>query len=257
MHRSYQSTRTTTGRFVVTAVAVGAVSAAAQQVGAAGDDVGVNRDVASLAFTGMGGNRPEVGVLPLPEMLPPARYSVDDELADLAKGQDIADRRSAARRDAEARAAADRGSRPASPGAPNTQASPGTGMAPTTGRITSNYGPRWGTTHYGLDIANDIGTPIVSVMDGEVIDSGPASGFGLWVRIRHDDGTITVYGHINETLVSEGQRVTAGEQIATVGNRGYSTGPHLHFEVHLGGERKTDPLAWLEANGIQSDGETL
>ena len=59
------------------------------------------------------------------------------------------------------------------------------------------------------------------------------------------------------TSNSEGQQVTAGEQIATVGNRGQSTGPHLHFEVHLGGERKTDPLVWLVRNGEQSDGETL
>lgn len=71
------------------------------------------------------------------------------------------------------------------------------------------------------------------------------------MRIRHRDGTITVYGHINKTLVSKSQRVTAGQQIATVGNRGQSTGPHLHFEVHLGGGRKTDPRAWLSRNGAQ------
>ncbi|MGH3905173.1 MAG: M23 family metallopeptidase, partial [Pseudonocardiaceae bacterium] len=81
-----------------------------------------------------------------------------------------------------------------------------------------------------------------------VINSGPASGFGLWVRVQHDDGTITVYGHIDETLVDVGQRVAAGEQIATVGNRGNSTGPHLHFEVLLGGS-KADPLEWLRDNG--------
>ncbi|MFF5990681.1 MULTISPECIES: M23 family metallopeptidase [Prauserella] len=122
-------------------------------------------------------------------------------------------------------------------------------VAPTTGVITSTYGPRWGSIHYGLDIANSIGTPIVSVLDGVVISSGPASGFGLWVRVRHDNGTITVYGHINETLVYVGQRVAAGEQIATVGNRGQSTGPHLHFEVHKDGY-KIDPLVWLRANGV-------
>jgi len=74
------------------------------------------------------------------------------------------------------------------------------------------------------DIANDIGTPILAVMDGVVLDSGPASGFRLWVRLRHDDGTITVYGHIDRTLIEEGQRVSAGEQIADMGNRGFSTG---------------------------------
>jgi murein DD-endopeptidase MepM/ murein hydrolase activator NlpD len=126
---------------------------------------------------------------------------------------------------------------------------PGGVVAPTSGTITSTYGPRWGSIHYGLDIANEIGTPIVSVMDGRVISSGPASGFGLWVRVRHDDGTITVYGHIDEALVSVGERVAAGEQIATVGNRGESTGPHLHFEVHMNG-RKVDPLVWLRSNGV-------
>ncbi|MGI9063386.1 MAG: M23 family metallopeptidase [Pseudonocardiaceae bacterium] len=100
-------------------------------------------------------------------------------------------------------------------------------------------------------MANSVGTPIVSAMDGEVIDSGPASGFGLWVRVQHDDGTVTVYGHINETLVEVGQRVTAGEQIATVGNRGNSTGPHLHFEV-LTSRGKTDLLGWLEDNGADT-----
>lgn len=134
---------------------------------------------------------------------------------------------------------------------------PGWVVAPTSGRITSTYGARWGTIHYGLDIANRIGTPIVSARDGTVLSAGPASGFGLWVRVRHGDGTITVYGHIDEHLVSVGDRVTAGEQIATVGNRGESTGPHLHFEVIKGGGRKIDPLVWPRANGVGSDGRTL
>ncbi|WP_460391625.1 peptidoglycan DD-metalloendopeptidase family protein [Actinophytocola sediminis] len=122
-------------------------------------------------------------------------------------------------------------------------------VKPTEGTLTSTYGARWGSVHYGIDIANSIGTPIRSAMAGEVIDSGPASGFGLWVRVQHDNGLITVYGHINESLVSVGQRVAAGEQIATLGNRGESTGPHLHFEVHQDGN-KIDPLPWLRANGV-------
>jgi murein DD-endopeptidase MepM/ murein hydrolase activator NlpD len=124
-------------------------------------------------------------------------------------------------------------------------------MAPVSGTLTSNYGPRWGSTHYGLDIANEIGTPIVSVTDGTVLESGPASGFGLWVRILQDDGTIGVFGHINETLVTAGQKVRAGELIATVGNRGQSTGPHLHYEVWQADGQKVDPMAWLDARGVQ------
>lgn len=122
--------------------------------------------------------------------------------------------------------------------------------APTFGTVTSSYGSRWNTTHYGLDIANTIGTPVVSASDGEVIESGPADGFGLWVRVLQDDGTIGVYGHINEALVSVGQRVLAGEQIATVGNRGYSTGPHLHYEVWQQDGPKLDPGQWLRTRGV-------
>ncbi|WP_317493442.1 peptidoglycan DD-metalloendopeptidase family protein [Haloechinothrix sp. LS1_15] len=127
---------------------------------------------------------------------------------------------------------------------------PGGVVAPTTGRITSTFGPRGGSIHYGLDIANIIGTPIVSAMDGTVISSGPARGFGLWVRVRHDNGTITVYGHNDRNLVHVGQRVRAGQQIATVGNRGQSTGPHLHFEVHVNGT-PIDPLVWLRGHGVR------
>ena len=122
--------------------------------------------------------------------------------------------------------------------------------APVVGTLTSGFGARWETVHYGLDIANAIGTPIVSVTDGVVIESGPASGFGLWVRIRQDDGTIGVYGHINESLVSAGQRVLAGQRVATVGNRGNSTGPHLHYEVWQSESSKLDPMAWLRARGV-------
>ncbi len=123
-------------------------------------------------------------------------------------------------------------------------------MAPVSGTMTSNFGPRWGTTHYGLDIANAIGTPIVSATDGVVLESGPAAGFGLWVRIQQDDGTVGVYGHINEALVVAGQKVRAGELIATVGNRGQSTGPHLHYEVWQSDGQKTDPLVYLNSRGV-------
>ncbi|MGH3468510.1 MAG: M23 family metallopeptidase, partial [Thermocrispum sp.] len=124
-------------------------------------------------------------------------------------------------------------------------------VAPAQGRLTSGFGARWGTTHYGLDIANSIGTPIVAAADGTVIEAGPASGFGNWVRIQHDDGTVTVYGHMYTYSVAEGQRVKAGEQIAEIGNAGQSTGPHLHFEVWLGENgTKIDPLSWLTENGV-------
>jgi murein DD-endopeptidase MepM/ murein hydrolase activator NlpD len=122
---------------------------------------------------------------------------------------------------------------------------------PAAGTFTSGYGPRWGTMHWGIDIANRIGTPIKAAADGVVVESGPASGFGLWVRIEHADGTITVYGHIDRSLVREGQRVQAGQQIATMGNRGHSTGPHLHFEVWAADGSKINPLSWLRSRGLK------
>lgn len=131
------------------------------------------------------------------------------------------------------------------------QAARGKFVKPAQGTFTSGFGMRWGTTHYGVDIANRIGTPIYAVTDGTVVEAGSASGFGLWVRILHADGTISVYGHVDSYSVREGQKVKAGQQIARMGNRGQSTGPHLHFEVWQGeGGLKIDPLAWLADNGV-------
>jgi Peptidase family M23 len=123
-------------------------------------------------------------------------------------------------------------------------------VMPTKGIFTSNFGYRWGVLHAGIDLANSIGTPIYAVSDGVVIDSGPAAGYGALVKLRHADGTVTLYGHVNTTLVSVGQRVMAGDQIATMGNRGNSTGPHLHFEVLQGGTERIDPLPWLAKRGL-------
>jgi murein DD-endopeptidase MepM/ murein hydrolase activator NlpD len=132
----------------------------------------------------------------------------------------------------------------------------GGAVAPTTGRVTSCYGARWGTLHAGVDIAAPIGTPVFTPADGVVLQAGPASGFGLAVAVQHGDGTITVYGHVNQYFVSVGQPVAAGQQIAEVGNRGQSTGPHLHFEVHTGGlyVNRVNPVPWLTARGISLGG---
>lgn len=138
---------------------------------------------------------------------------------------------------------------PAAPAKPPTVAVGGF-VRPVEGRVTSGFGMRGGTMHYGLDIANVIGTPIHAVAAGTVISAGPASGFGLWVRLRHADGTITVYGHVNRFFVRVGQQVNAGDVIAEVGNRGQSTGPHLHIEVWNPAGKKIDPRPWLAARGI-------
>jgi murein DD-endopeptidase MepM/ murein hydrolase activator NlpD len=129
-------------------------------------------------------------------------------------------------------------------------------VAPTSGRVTSCYGPRWGTMHSGVDIAAPIGTPVYTPDAGVVVDAGPASGFGLAVYVQHADGTITLYGHVNQYFVQPGQTVQAGQQIAEVGNRGQSTGPHLHFEVHTGGlyVNRGNPMPWLSLRGISLGG---
>ncbi|MGK5111153.1 M23 family metallopeptidase [Geodermatophilus sp. CPCC 205506] len=130
-------------------------------------------------------------------------------------------------------------------------------VKPTSGRTSSCYGFRWGTLHGGVDIAAPIGTPVYAAHSGVVQRAGTATGFGYAVYIRGDDGAITVYGHVNRYFVSAGERVSAGEEIAEVGNRGQSTGPHLHFEVHPGGALhggQIDPVPWLRARGVTVGG---
>lgn len=124
-------------------------------------------------------------------------------------------------------------------------------VLPASGRYTSGFGPRWGTVHQGIDIANSLGTPIYAVMDGTVIAAGPARGFGNWVVIKHDGGEVSVYGHMRYYDVQVGQRVRAGEKIASIGNEGQSTGPHLHFEIKPDGVNHADPQAWFEQQGIK------
>ena len=120
-------------------------------------------------------------------------------------------------------------------------------------RLTSGFGARWGTLHAGIDLAAPMLTPEYAAMDGVVLEAGPASGYGNAVYIQHDNGDVTVYGHMEQILVQPGQVVRAGDTIALLGNRGQSTGPHLHFEVHVGGLNgtKVDPIPWLRERGVQ------
>ena len=133
----------------------------------------------------------------------------------------------------------------------------GSYVSPTSGRVSSCYGSRWGVTHFGVDIAAPIGTPIYAATSGRVARAGAATGFGQAVYILGDDGAVTVYGHVNRYFVSVGERVSVGEQIAEVGNRGQSTGPHLHFEVHPHGVMyggAVNPIPWLNARGVYLGG---
>ena len=105
--------------------------------------------------------------------------------------------------------------------------------------VSSCFEPRWGTFHYGVDMAAPEGTPFYAAGDGTVIEAGPMSGFGNAIMIQHADGTITVYGHEEKYLVQKGEKVKAGQLIGLVGSEGESTGYHLHFEIRVGvGERR-------------------
>jgi murein DD-endopeptidase MepM/ murein hydrolase activator NlpD len=119
-------------------------------------------------------------------------------------------------------------------------------------RLTSCYCQRWGTMHWGIDLAAPMLTPEYAAEDGVVLRAGAASGYGQAVYILGVSGDVTVYGHMEKILVDAGDVVTAGDEIALLGNRGQSTGPHLHFEVHKGGldGKRVDPVAWLRAKGV-------
>lgn len=110
--------------------------------------------------------------------------------------------------------------------------------------ITSNFGYRWGRLHAGTDVGVPIGTTVRASRGGQVITAGWVGGYGNCVIIDHGDGVSTRYGHLSEVLVSVGQYVDQGDQIALSGNTGRSTGPHLHFEIRINGEA-VDPLPYL------------
>lgn len=117
---------------------------------------------------------------------------------------------------------------------------------PAQGVFTSGYGWRWGRMHQGIDIAAPIGTPIYAAASGEVIYAGwSSSGYGNLVKVKHYNGSITLYAHNNRVLVRRGQKVTQGEHIADMGSTGFSTGPHLHFEIHPYQQGPVNPLAYL------------
>jgi murein DD-endopeptidase MepM/ murein hydrolase activator NlpD len=117
---------------------------------------------------------------------------------------------------------------------------------PAQGTFTSGYGWRWGRMHKGIDIANNVGTPIVAAARGRVSFAGwHEGGYGYFVEITHEDGSRTRYGHNSNLLVREGQQVDQGQVISQMGSTGRSTGPHLHFEVLPPGEGAMNPLQFL------------
>jgi len=160
-----------------------------------------------------------------------------NRLAEIARQQEAKRKAAAA---AAAAAAANNGGG-SSGGTVHAPQSNGTWIKPTNGRLTSPYGWRnlgaGPEFHYGVDLANATGTPIWAAADGVVSYAAPLSSYGNVVIVTHSiDGQIytTVYAHLSAFNVSVGQEVTQGQQIAAMGSTGRSTGPHLHFEVHIG-----------------------
>lgn len=130
-------------------------------------------------------------------------------------------------------------------------------ILPVAGRVTSPFGMRRHPVtgvyklHSGTDFAAATGTPIGAASAGVVRSVGWQPGNGNTVVIDHGDGVSTLYGHASTLLVKPGQRVSAGEEIAKVGQTGLATGPHLHLEVR-NNDRPVDPLPWLRQRAATS-----
>lgn len=119
-------------------------------------------------------------------------------------------------------------------------------------RYTSGYGSRWGRLHAGIDLAAPVGTPIFAVSSGTVIKAAYTGACGNNVWVKHWEGSVTRYCHMDYMSVSVGQRVAPGQKLGGNGNTGRSYGPHLHFEVRPGGENAdpVDPIGWLRSKGL-------
>ncbi|MFN3145148.1 MAG: peptidoglycan DD-metalloendopeptidase family protein [Paracoccaceae bacterium] len=136
---------------------------------------------------------------------------------------------------------------------PGALLSPGL-TTPVNGTKTSGFGPRHHPifrqvrNHNGIDWAAPTGTPVVSALPGRIGYLGPGGGYGNVVYVDHADGVQTRYAHLDAFAdgLAQGQDVGAGDLIGYVGSTGDSTGPHLHFELHVGGT-PVDPLTWSQA----------
>ena len=123
-------------------------------------------------------------------------------------------------------------------------------IKPTSGYLSCGFGMRIDPftgrkqPHRGIDLATDIGTPVYATADGVVSHVGRDVGLGKLVRINHLHNYTTVYAHLSRISVKRGQHVKRGQVIGSVGNTGYSTGPHLHYEVHHQG-RAQNPLKYF------------
>lgn len=130
---------------------------------------------------------------------------------------------------------------------------------PINSELTSVFGPRRSRYHYGVDIELDMGDPIVSAWDGKVrVTSYDRGGYGSYVVVRHNNGLETVYGHLSDIKVFEGQTVRAGQLLGLGGSSGRSSGPHLHFETRfLGNPINPERFIDYENGEIWADSYTM
>jgi murein DD-endopeptidase MepM/ murein hydrolase activator NlpD len=133
---------------------------------------------------------------------------------------------------------------------------------PVAGRVSSSFGMRMHPLlgflrmHKGIDIGAPWGSPIRAAMDGIVASAGRNAGYGNFVKLLHDGGLATGYGHMSRMAVAPGSRVQAGQVIGYVGSTGLSTGPHLHWEVWRNGA-SIDPRSVAFTNLGQLSGAAL
>ncbi len=121
--------------------------------------------------------------------------------------------------------------------------------------ITTNFEMRWGSMHFGVDLAAAYYTPIYATHAGTVLLAEWYGGYGNAVMIDNGEGVVTIFGHASELLVSEGQQVQAGQMIARVGSTGYSTGEHLHYEITVNGGQY-DPIRFMREHGVDLESQT-
>lgn len=133
---------------------------------------------------------------------------------------------------------------PTSPTPPTAPAPTGRLQWPVDGQLTSPFGPRDGRLHTGIDIGMPSGSQIVAADEGVVTFAGTMNGYGNLVIVEHPNGLVTYYAHQSRIVAVTGTIVARGQVIGYVGSTGHSTGPHLHFEVRVGGVPK-DPLSYL------------
>ena len=123
--------------------------------------------------------------------------------------------------------------------------------------VTQGYGDQ----HAALDIAADTGTPVIATDDGTItvtqtwngiVTKGDSNSYGNMVQVTHADGTVTLYAHLSEINVRQGDTVVRGQQIGRVGSTGNSSGPHLHFEVRSNGS-KVDPMVYITEDSTDAE----